>query len=262
MKVSRLIKIGLFIALFFLVIAFSSFLYYNYQIPILMYHHIDGGHHRNSLYVSPENFEKQMRFLRKNNYRVISINELLFLLRQDKPRPHHIVAITFDDGYKDNYSNAFKILRKYKFPAAIFISPGLVGKAGYLNWPQIKEMSENGIIIGSHTLTHAYLPGLSRDKIIRELKLSKDIIVEKLNPPINALCYPIGEFSKEIQDIARSVVGYELAFTTNRGVIKTPRNEDLFALRRIKIKDSANTFVLWAKLSGYYNLFRKVKDPY
>jgi peptidoglycan/xylan/chitin deacetylase (PgdA/CDA1 family) len=255
------IKIALVLALFLAVIGISAFFYFNYDIPILMYHHIAAGAPGDSLSVSPDNFEKQMRYLDENGYSVLTLEELAAFLDRNKLRPRHTVAITFDDGYEDNYIHAFKILRKYNFPAAVFVSPDLVGKKGYLNWRQIKEMSENGIAIGSHTLTHAYLPSLNSDQIMKELQISQKILAKKLNRPTFYLCYPVGGFSKAVQEIASSL-GYRMAFSTNRGIIKTRRNEDLLALRRIKIKSSANRFVLWAKLSGYYNLFRKVKDPY
>lgn len=261
MRHARLIKIFLIVTLFLALVGFSSFLYYNYDVPILMYHHIAAGPEGNSLYVSPENFEKQMKYLYDNKYQVMSIDQILIMIKQGLRRPRHAVAITFDDGYKDNYTHAFKILKKYNFSAAVFVSMDLIGKKGYLSQQELEEMAQDDIIIGSHTLNHAYLPGLSDDEVMRQLKVSKEILTEKFNPRVITLAYPVGGFSKEIQEFAK-LAGYEAAFSTNRGIKKSRRNEDLYAIRRIKIKDSASHFVLWAKLSGYYNLFRKVKDPY
>ena len=94
---------------------------------ILMYHRInDNEYGYASLSVSRHNFEKQLRHL-KNNYKIISLDTLCGFIGSRKMPSEDCVAITFDDGYKDNYTNAYPILRKYEVPATIFLTSGHIG---------------------------------------------------------------------------------------------------------------------------------------
>jgi len=234
-----------------------------YVVPVLMYHRIDERGGVSSLSVSPENFRRQMRFLSEHNYNVISLAELVQAKLEKKRLARNTVALTFDDGYEDNYLLAYPVLKKYSLPAIIFVIVGSIGEEGYLNHRQIKEMSSSGIIdIGSHSLSGAYLPGRSAREVEREIGLSKKTLEAELNNRIEFFCYPIGGFSPGIQEIVKRC-GYAAACTTNRGKRQTYLNDDLFALKRIKVKDSfPNLFVFRAKLSGYYNFFRRVREPH
>ncbi|MFH1245578.1 MAG: polysaccharide deacetylase family protein [Candidatus Omnitrophota bacterium] len=249
---------------FFLVVCILTgiflFLQPRYAVPMLMYHYIEENGKYSSLSVSPESFRRQVEFLHRNKYNVISLAEFVSAAYNKEKLPRKSVVITFDDGYEDNFTCAYPVLRAYHIPATIFVIVNSIGEKGYLSYAQIKEMLDSGIIdIGSHTLEGDYLPGKSREHIEREIGLSKKILEARLNRKIDFLCYPIGGFTPQMQDIVRKN-GYIAACTTNRGIKKTCFNDDIFALKRIKIKDSSNPLVLWAKLSGYYNLFRKVKS--
>lgn len=234
-----------------------------YVVPVLMYHHIDERGEVSSLSVSPENFRRQMRFLSEHNYNVISLAELVQAKLEKKRLAPNTVVLTFDDGYEDNYLLAYPVLKKYSLPAIIFVIADSIDGEGYLNYQQIKEMASSGIIdIGSHTLSGAYLPGRSRGELGREICLSKKTLEANLNSRIKFFCYPIGGFSPGIQEIVKRCA-YAAACTTNRGKAKNHLNNDLFALKRIKVKDSfPNLFVFRVKLSGYYNLFRRVREPH
>lgn len=251
---------GLLIVL--IIAAFYFLVRPKYVVPILTYHHIDEKGKTSSLSVSPENFDRQMEFLSGHNYDVISLGEFIQLKEKKINFARNTVVITFDDGYEDNYISAYPILKKYNLAATIFIIANFIGREGYLNQQQIKEMLSSGlIIIGSHTLTEAFLPGRSRRELEREIGLSKAILESKFNKRVDFFCYPFGHFSPDIQEIVKKY-GYKAACSTNRGRKQTWLNDDLLALKRIKVKDSSNFFVFWAKLSGYYNLFRRVRKPY
>ncbi|MCQ9208590.1 MAG: polysaccharide deacetylase family protein [Omnitrophica bacterium] len=257
-----LIIFGLIIAL-----SISSFCFYvfssKYVVPILMYHHIDENAEASSLSVSSENFRQQMRFLSRRSYNVISLKDFIEIKEKKLKFPRNTVVITFDDGYEDNYIAAYPLLREYNLPATIFVIVDSLGKKGYLSYAQIKEMKSSMIIdIGSHTLEGDYLPGRSKDQLKREIGLSKKKLQAALGKKIDFFCYPLGGFSPRIQEIVKKY-GYSGACATNRGYAQTHLNDDIFALKRIKIKDSfPNLFVFWVKLSGYYNLFRRVREPY
>ena len=259
---SRKIFLAAALVIILAVTGFYCYVRPKYIVPVLMYHHIDEKGKISSLSVSAENFRRQMRFLSEHNYNVIPLAGLVQAKLEKKRLARNTVALTFDDGYEDNYLAAYPVLKKYNLPAVIFVIAGSVGEEGYLNYEQIKEMAASGVIdIGSHSLSGAYLPGRGARELEREIALSKKMLEAKFNRRVEFFCYPIGGFSPGIQEIARRC-GYSAACTTNRGKRQTYLNDDLFALKRIKIKDSANPFVFRAKLSGYYNFFRRVREPY
>lgn len=256
----------LLVPILIIILCIGGFYFYiqpKYVVPILMYHHIDEKGKTSSLSVSPENFQRQMRFLSSHKYNVISLTELVQAIKDQTRLPRNTAVITFDDGYDDNYCLAYPVLKKHNLPATIFVIVDAIGKEGYLNYKQIAEMVSSGIIdIGSHSLSGGYLPGRSSAELEREMGISKVTLEARLNKRIDYFCYPIGGFTPQVQEILKDF-GYKAACTTNRGKEQTYLNNDLFALKRIKIKDGfANLFVFWVKLSGYYNLFRRVRKPY
>jgi peptidoglycan/xylan/chitin deacetylase (PgdA/CDA1 family) len=227
-----------------------------YVVPVLMYHS-DTDYSQEPLNnVRPENFVRQMDFLKKFGYKVIPIEDLAEGIRSGKKFPFGTVAIRFDDGYQDNYTSAYPVLKERGFPATIFIVVDKMGTPGRLTWPQIQEMAANRITVASHTLSHTYLPDDNHEKLVEEILGSKRAIEQRIGRNVDFLSYPVGGFSPEAKEVARQA-GYRAAFTTNRG--KDRLNKDLFELKRIRIKDSDVWYVFFTKLSGYYNFFRSRK---
>ena len=123
--------------------------------------------------MSPESFERQMRFLRERKYNIVSLEELTDLIKNKKKIPPMTVAVTFDDGYLDNYTHAYPVLKKYNIPAAIFVVINRIGKHlvndDYMSWSQIREISESGLItIGSHSMSHPNLSEISLEEQLKE----------------------------------------------------------------------------------------------
>ncbi|MDD3375379.1 MAG: polysaccharide deacetylase family protein [Candidatus Omnitrophica bacterium] len=251
------------VTILFLVIigTYGTELYGKYTTPIIMYHNVEEKtdvHRLNG--VGTSNFEYQMSFLKRNHYNVISLDALVEAIVNNEKIPHNTVVLTFDDGYEDNYLLGFPILKKYGFPATIFISSAKIGTEGYLTWDQIREMEQFGIMAGSHTLSHVYLPGVSEEEQIKEIRDSKRAIERKVGHPIYNLCYPTGGFNDFIKKIAKDF-GYKSACTTNRGYDQL--NKDVYELNRIRFGDRDISWpILRAKLSGFYNFFRSSVDPY
>jgi peptidoglycan/xylan/chitin deacetylase (PgdA/CDA1 family) len=230
-----------------------------YVVPIIMYHNVEPLVTFQPDTVSPANFKQQMEYLYHNGYQVIGLDALVAGIKAGKRFARKSVVLTFDDGYANNYTYAFPILRAYQFPAIIFISPDFIETKKFLNWQQIHEMQAAGICYGSHGKSQAYLPGLDPQKLTDEIVRSKEILENKLKEPIRHFCYPVGGFTENIKKMIREA-GYESALTTNRGSDRY--NRDIFELKRIRFSDKDNLdFVLGAKLSGYYNLLRKLKSP-
>ena len=233
-----------------------------YTVPILMYHRF--GYEEGTLFVTPENFSRQMEYLKKHAYSVISLDELARRIKTGAKIGHNTVVITIDDGYGDNYVYGYPVLRRYKFPATIFIASNLVGhNKEFLDWGQVKEMLSANISFGGHTRNHAYLPSISSDNELLwdEVAGAKKEIEKNTGLPVYYFCYPIGGFDEKVKEVVREA-GYLAACTTNRGFVDF--NKDLYELKRVKItnSDGNKPFSLWAKLTGYYNLFRSKKRGY
>ena len=253
----------LFFSFLVLVFVFLAGFYYwiqdKYVVPILMYHHISSTDVPGMNVVNPDVFRKQMNYLQKHGYKVLSLDAIVSSIKNHQSFDHKSVAITFDDGYINNYTNAYPVLKEFNYPAIVFMVADVVSSPGYMTWEQLKEMSKNGFSIGSHTRRHAYLPDVSGEDLVEEIKGSKRILEQGLGQEIKYFSYPSGGFNEEIKKIVRES-GYQAACTTNRGHGRD--NNDVYELKRIRINDDDDGLVLWAKLSGYYNFFRKARNSH
>jgi peptidoglycan/xylan/chitin deacetylase (PgdA/CDA1 family) len=251
---------GLAVLTALVALIFTFWMRDRYVVPVMTYHNVSDAVSGRSLNnVTPKSFAWQMKFLKRHRYNVISFDDLVDGLKKGRVFARDTVVIQFDDGNEDNYTNAFPVLKKYHFPAMEFLVSDKVGTPGFLTWDQAKEMDAHGFKAGAHTRHHVYLPDVSPDAARDEIFGSKKIIEEHLGHTIDYFCYPFGGFTEEVQGVVQEA-GFKAAVTTNRGEDRL--NRDLFALRRIRMKNSDNTLVLWAKLSGYYNFLRKSKDAY
>lgn len=174
-----------------------------YPVSILVYHHISSTLN-DSLNITEEQFEQQLQEIIKQNIKVISFTELYDIFNCKKSLDSKAVILTFDDGYIDNYQNAFRILKKFKLKGSFAIIPSLVGKIEngerkFMNWKEIIELSENGMEILSHSLTHPILTKLSSLQIDFELSESKKILESKLSKKIDTFVFPYGNYSNEMQ---------------------------------------------------------------
>ena len=208
------------------------------KILVLNYHQVQNSH--TSLAVPLADFEDQMHYLSTHGYISITPDELYSGLNGEIELPKKPVLITFDDGYADNYTNAFPILKYYGMRATIFVIPAFVGKyRNYLTWNELREMEDEGIItVESHTMNHYKLEELPDDEIRSELLNSKQILEENLGHPVEFLAYPTGTYNLHIAGIAKEV-GYNGAFTIKYGNVDTGSN--FFALERVPIFHTENT---------------------
>ncbi len=254
----RISRNRFFLAALTVILVFSLWARQQYVIPVIMYHSIDDNAGQTKLSVYPESFERHMVFLKERDYNVVPFDELPGMIRKGKI-PRKTIAITFDDGFENNYEIAYPVLKELGLPATIFISPGKIGREGYLNWGQVKEMSDSGIIsIGSHTITHAYLPGMSDDRLDVEIVDSKRVIEERIGKPATEFSYPLGGFDQYIKNKVISA-GYRVAAATNPG--KDYPAHDIFAMKRVRIsRTSDNLFVFWIETSGFYTWIKEHRD--
>jgi peptidoglycan/xylan/chitin deacetylase (PgdA/CDA1 family) len=187
------------------------------------------------------------------------LEDLVECLDRGVTFPRRSVVITFDDGYEEIHTVAWPLLKRFGYPAAVFVAPGEVGRAGFATWEQLVELARDGITVGSHTMHHSYVPLLSAEQLQDELRGSKAAIEARIGRPVYCLSYPIGGFTPQAQALAQQA-GYRVACTTNRAL--PGAGLDRYALRRIKMTErDAHPLLLLAKVSGYYDLFRRLKRP-
>lgn len=187
------------------------------SIPVYNYHSvtIDPG---NIVVISPAKLEEQMAYLHDHDYTPVSLTTFVRLIEGEGSLAAHEkpVLLTFDDGYVDNYENALPILAKYSFPATLFISPGMIGQDGYLNWEQVKKLNDAGWDIQPHGMTHPHLPQLSEEQQTYEILEARKQIEEKLGTKADVFCYPYGENNKTTLKILKEH-GFRYAFTIDQG---------------------------------------------
>lgn len=233
------------------------------QVPVLMYHFV--GTHRQTLisknYVEAKSLGKQMEFLKRFGYHVISIEEL-YEIRTGRRKPRgREVAITFDDGNVSFAAEALPVFKKYEYPVMLFlVTEPLKHEAhGSMSVGAVKELLKNPwISIGGHTRTHPILSELSESQLQDEIANSKIELEQIFGRPVSYLAYPSGDFNASIRKMTQEA-GYRLAFTTSPKKLKT---SDIgpFAMTRVKISGSAdNPVVFWFKISGIYEAFKLLR---
>lgn len=280
------------------------------RIPILMYHSIcdetETDHPYYRINTSPARFAEQMKYLHDNGYSVISLSKAMALIsngqsgtaiRNRQPqesdmqavlpsdRPiaesthqayYKYVVLTFDDGYRDFYTEAFPVLKKYSFTGTVFLptafiggrKPGLLGKQ-HLTWEQVLELHAEGIAFGSHTVNHPQLSDLKLDELEYELRRSKETIENHINKstdkPINldSFCYPykFPDHDPTFVPILRNGLksaGYECCATTRIGTMR--EDKDGFFLKRIPVNSLDDPGFLKLKLEGGYDWLGKVQS--
>ncbi|HEX8143524.1 MAG TPA: polysaccharide deacetylase family protein [Pyrinomonadaceae bacterium] len=215
-------------------------------VPVLLYHKIDkpapdarvrGG------YTPLRRFEKQMAYLKRQGFVFYTASALIEHFREHAVFPPNAIALTFDDGWKDNYTNAFPVLRRLGIPATIFLVSTCIGAVSdkaqaegesgraHLSREEILEMSRHGIEFGSHSMNHRLLHQLAPDEVKFEVEESKRVIEGLVQKPCKVFAYPAGFFT----DVARRVIeetGHIAAFSTVYGPCENP---DVYALNRIEI---------------------------
>lgn len=209
-------------------------------IPVLNYHGVDHNP-KNSLIIEPDKFAQQMNYLKEHQFTPLTLDDFFLVLEGRQPSPPKPILITFDDGYANNYEHAMPILKKHRFPATLFMSPGAVGQDGYLNWNQTKQMHEAGWDVQPHGMTHPHLPKLSAEQQEGEIVKSRKLIEEQLGTKADVFCYPYGEFNKHTLTILKEN-GFRYAFTIQQG--KTTSKQPPLELKRIYVngKDSLETW--------------------
>jgi peptidoglycan/xylan/chitin deacetylase (PgdA/CDA1 family) len=191
-------------------------------VPVLAYYSFSKNK-PSKISITQDDFKAQMKYLKENGYHVITLDQLLGFFDYQEQVPEKSVAITFDDGWISVYDIAFPILKKYGFPATIFIYTDFIGGGKAMSWKQIKELSEAGFDIQCQTKTHRNLTVLRENESFREyfkslemeISYPKKVIKKKLNKECEYLAYPYGKTNNLVIAMLKKH-GYRAAFTVDK----------------------------------------------
>ena len=237
------------------------------RIPVLMYHSISDNlfgmshpyFHINTL---PDVFSRQMRWLRNGGYQAIDLPQAWAGLQAGVDLSKTIV-ITFDDGYRDFYTDALPILKQCGFTATVFLAtdrirntPARIEGADYLPGSEVRELNTAGIRFGAHTVSHPDLRSLGPEQIEYEVGHSKEVIEQNLGVSIDSFSYPFGfpeedkNFTRFLEDVL-SNLGFDYGVSTILGRASLSSNR--FFLPRIPVNSCDDSWLFRAKLEGGYD---------
>jgi peptidoglycan/xylan/chitin deacetylase (PgdA/CDA1 family) len=167
------------------------------EIPILVYHHVVPGHASPVLYVTPEAFEQQLKYLQSGGYRSVSFADLADCLEYGAPLPERPVIISFDDGWENQFQYGFPLLQKYGFSATFFVVTGYLDHPNFMTVDQLKTMIAAGMVIGDHSRTHPALPSIGNPQRLKdEIAGSKAWLEAQLGIAIDTFAYPYGSYTQ------------------------------------------------------------------
>ncbi len=222
-----------------------------------MYHNIGippQGAKLRSLYVTPRMFRFQMWYLKHAGFQVAPLADVVDFSKKTgffgnasgkaKKKQKRLISLTFDDGFLDFYENAFPVLKKYGYPATVFVVSGLAGRENLwdahlgvskklMDWEKIRTLRENGITIGAHTRTHPKLSSLPPEDVKKEVHGSMAEIEEHTGEAADFFCYPYGDFNDStVREVKKA--GFLGAVSVARGFVS--RGDDPFTLKRIPVR--------------------------
>ena len=244
------------------------------RVPVVMYHRIveqPAVESRHGIWVTSERLAAQLDSLARRRFTTITFADYAAYLTGAAPLPARPIILTFDDGYADNYTLALPLLRERGMKAVVFLIgdarittnawDAAEGEPAFplLDQQQVREMARQGIEFGSHTRTHARLPGLAADRLRVEVAGSKRAIEERVGgggAPVLSICYPYGAVDAAVK-AAAAEAGYAFGVASDSGPLRI--GEDLYEIRRAQIFPATTRFGFWKKTSGWYLWYKGLK---
>jgi peptidoglycan/xylan/chitin deacetylase (PgdA/CDA1 family) len=196
-----------------LLLSLSSMVWSSDYVNILVYHHVSENTPA-STSISPERFKAHLQLFKDEGFTVIDLNEAIKALQNHETLPDHSIAITFDDGYHDIYENAYPLLKEFDYPFTLFVATDPIDDhySDMLNWDQLREMQNNGVIIANHSADHDYLVRHRKHDSAWQQATQANIIKaqQRLNAELdnnvpNWFAYPYGEFSEGLTTLLKDM---------------------------------------------------------
>lgn len=209
------------------------------RLPLLTFHTLETA--RSVIAFPPDLFAEAIRRLEALGYRTVSVLDAAAWARGERAVPERAVVLTFDDGYRTVYEQAFPVLARHGMSATVFLTVGRAraGGAGerlpslegrpMLSWGEIREMHRAGVAFGAHTCTHPDLTRLPTPAVEDEVGTSKAIIEDALGAPVACFAYPFGRYDRRVADAVRA--RFACACSDRLGLIS--RRSDPHALERV-----------------------------
>ena len=223
----------------------------DYGILALMYHRFDENKYP-STNIKLDDFKSHINLIENSKFQFISHEQF-----EDSIKKNNLdkkILLTIDDGFYSFYKNAWPILKEKKIPFIIFINTETVGSNGYMNWSQIKEISQfNFVHIGNHSHSHDYLVDKNNEEIKKDLQTSIEIFKKKLNHETNFFAYPFGEYKNSYKKIVQNL-GFQYAFGQHSGVMD--KTKDKFELPRFPINEK------YGEIKRFESLLKTIPFPY
>ncbi|MDP3733131.1 MAG: polysaccharide deacetylase family protein, partial [Candidatus Daviesbacteria bacterium] len=179
------------------------------RVPILLYHYVEYVKDkkdtiRKSLNIEPYFFEAQVKTLKEARFAFITPSDLADFLDDKNNLPSRPVILSFDDGYRDFYTDVFPILKKYQVKAVVYIVPNFLNLPNNLTTWQLKEIAESGLVeIGAHTMDHTYLSGLPLHRVKYAVEESKKYLENNFGISVVTFAYPYGAFDNQVIDVVK-----------------------------------------------------------
>lgn len=238
-KIAVIVGIILVVSIY----VFSDYLEFkDRSVPVLIYHGVGTEDKKDwgDMLITPQLFEKQLQYLTERGYKIMSVEELSELFRTNK-QVKKCVALSFDDGYANNYYHAFPLLQKYNATATFYIIKNAVGTDNYMDDMQIEKLLKAGMKVGSHTMSHADLTVLDESQLQRELAGSKMLLGQRyVDYVVESICYPNGLYNEYVVNKCMAF-GYKEGVGGKVGVnTHNSYNEAPFEMYRVGVYDRGN----------------------
>ncbi len=231
------------------------------EVVVFAYHRF-GDNRYPSTNVSTEVFEQHLNHLKTNNFLMLSFGDAVDYLNDPSIKYHEKVAcITIDDGYKSFGENGLPLLKKFDYPATLFINSESVGGGTYHSWEELKKIHEQGIEIGNHSHSHAFFVSFPeserKTRFMEDVKICQDAIRQNLGFTPDLLAYPYGEFDEEMKTALKEL-GFKAAAAQNSGVMY---RADMFAVPRFPMAGPFTSLEGFKEKAGMNALRVKLTYP-
>ncbi len=209
------------------------------QANVFIYHRFNDSRYP-STNISDHEFQAQLEVLEQQRFVVLNLGQVVARMQSGTPLPERCAVITVDDAYRSFLTNGWPLLKRYDFPVTLFVSTDSVGGEDYLSWEELAALQEEGVEIGNHSASHAYLLDRFRgegdhawtERVSMDLQRAQVAFGQHLGLVPRLFAYPYGEYDPLLSELVKQL-GFVAAFGQQSGVITA--DQDLYSLPRFPV---------------------------